>query len=402
MKFLKFDAAQCTLCGDCISKCPFAALTMEPHGIEVGETCKMCGVCVKSCPAGALRFEQKAGSADKDQWRDILIYGEQENGKLHPVVFELIGEARKLAARVSYKVKVVMVGKSGTRDNAQLLLPYGVDHVFVYEHDGFDGFKADCYADAVSDCIAQIQPSVVLIGATPLGRSLAPRLATRFHTGLTADCTMLDIRDNTDLVQIRPAFGGNIMAQILIADARPQFATVRYKVMERAEKVAHPAGTVELCRVSDDMARSRIELVSTAVIEHAKSVEEEEVLVAVGRGVTKESDMACAAELAKLLGGQLCYTRPMVENGYGDTAHQIGLSGRTVKPKLILTFGISGAIQFVAGMSGAECIVAVNNDPNALIFKAADYCVVDDLSAVLPKLVELVRSGKEEGSGVSV
>lgn len=402
MRFLKFDAAQCTLCGECLLKCPFSALTMEADGIEVGETCKMCGVCVKSCPEGAIRFEQKAGSADKSKWRDILIYGEQENGGLHPVVFELIGEAKKLAAKVNYQVKVVMIGAEGTGENAQKLLEYGVDRVYVYEHAGFDGFKADCYADAFSDCIAEIQPSVVLIGATPLGRSLAPRLSTRFHTGLTADCTMLDIRDNTDLVQTRPAFGGNIMAQILITDARPQFATVRYKVMDRAKRVEHPTGTIEHCRVSDDMVRSRIELVSREIIEHAKTIEEEEILIAVGRGVTKESDLALAGELARLLGGQLCYTRPMVENGYGDTAHQIGLSGRTVKPKLIFTFGISGAIQFVAGMSGADCIVAVNNDPNALIFKSADYCVVDDLGAVLQRLTELVRAGKEAGNGVSV
>lgn len=402
MRFLKFDAAQCSLCGDCISKCPFHALTMEAHGIEVGESCKMCGVCVKSCKAGAIRFEQKAGSADKSQWRDILIYGEQENGSVHPVVLELIGEARRLGAKVGYQVKVVMVGADGTEENAKRLPDYGVDHVYVYEHEGFDGFKADCYADAVADCIAEMQPSVVLIGATELGRSLAPRLATRFHTGLTADCTMLDIRSSTDLVQTRPAFGGNIMAQILITDARPQFATVRYQVMERAKPVDHPTGTVERRTVSDDMARSRIVVVSQSVIEHARTIEEEEVLVAIGRGVTRESDLAAAKELAELLGGQLCYTRPMVENGYGDTAHQIGLSGRTVKPKLILTFGISGAIQFVAGMSGAECIVAVNSDPDAQIFKAADYCVVDDLSAVLPKLVELVRAGKEAGDGVSV
>lgn len=402
MRFLKFDAAQCSLCGDCISRCPFGALAMEAQGIEVKETCKMCGVCVKSCPTGAIRFEQKAGSADKSQWRDILVYGEQENGRLHPVVFELVGEAKKLAAKVNYQVKAVMIGADGTEENARQLLQYGVDCVYVYEHDGFAGFKADCYADAAADCIAQIRPSVVLIGATPLGRSLAPRLATRFHTGLTADCTMLDIRDNTDLVQTRPAFGGNIMAQILITDARPQFATVRYKVMDRAKRVDHPTGEVVKCPVSDDMVRLRIELVSQEVIEHVKTIEEEEVLVAVGRGVTKESDLAAAAELAGLLGGQLCYTRPMVESGYGDTAHQIGLSGRTVKPKLILTFGVSGAIQFVAGMNGAECIVAVNNDPNALIFKAADYCVQDDLGAVLPRLVELVRAGKEAGNGVSV
>lgn len=387
MKLLKFDSDKCTLCRECINKCPFNALSMEASGIEVGETCKMCGVCVKTCKTGAIRFEQKAGSADKSAWRDILVYGEVENGKIHPVVIELIGEAKKLAAKVNYKVKVVMVGCKIDR-LAEKLLEYGVDKVYVYDHPGFEGFKVDCYTDAVSDCIAAIQPSVVLTGATPLGRSLAPRLATRFHTGLTADCTMLDIKDNTDLIQTRPAFGGNIMARILIADARPQFATVRYKVMEKAVKVENPTGAVEICKVTDDMARSRIEVIEQTVIDHVKTIEEEEILLVAGRGVTKEADVEKLEQIAKLLGGQLCFTRPMVENGYGDTLHQIGLSGRTVKPKLIMTFGVSGAIQFTAGMNGAETIVAVNNDPNALIFNVADYCLVEDLTAVIPRLIE--------------
>lgn len=389
MRFLKFDSKKCSLCRECISKCPFGALSMEAEGIEVGETCKMCGVCVKCCPEGAIRFEQKAGSADKSQWRDILVYGEQENGQVHPVVFELIGEARRLAAKVNYQVKAVLVGTTGTKENARELLSYGVDHVYVYEHPGFDGFKADCYADAVADCIAAMQPSVVLIGATPAGRSLAPRLATRFHTGLTADCTRLDIRDNTDLVQVRPAFGGNIMAQILITDARPQFATVRYKVMEKAKKVEHPTGTVEEVFVSEDMVRSRIEVIEQSVISRTKSIEEEEVLVVAGRGITKEQDLEHLKILAERLHGQLCFTRPMVEAGYGDTAHQIGLSGRSVKPKLIMTFGVSGAIQFTAGMSGAECILAVNNDPGAQIFQVADYCVVEDAGSVLYELLKM-------------
>lgn len=395
MRFLKYDKEKCTLCRACIEKCPFDALTMEETGIEVGAGCKMCGVCVKSCPEGAIRFEQKAGSANKSQWRDILIYGEQENGEIHPVVIELIGEAKKLAAKVNYKVKVVMPGAAGTKENAKKLLEYGVDEVLVYEHPDFWGFKVDCYTDTVADCIAAIQPSVVLIGATPLGRSLAPRLSTRFHTGLTADCTILDIRENSDMVQTRPAFGGNVMAQILITDARPQFATVRYKVMERAKKVENSTGVVTICQATDFMARSRIEIVSSELIKHDKTIEEEDVLIVAGRGVKKEADLQKLKELADILGGQLCYTRPMVEAGFGDTAHQIGLSGRTVKPGLIMTFGVSGAIQFTAGMQNAGCIVAVNNDSNAQIFNLADYCIVEDLSLMLQGLIDEIRNAKE-------
>jgi electron transfer flavoprotein alpha subunit len=201
------------------------------------------------------------------------------------------------------------------------------------------------------------------------------------------------MKENTDLVQIRPAFGGNIMAQILITDSRPQFATVRYKVMDKAEKVEHPTGKVTPCPVTDRMVKSRIEVLSAQVLEHVKSIEEEDILVVAGRGAEKAVEQL--GELAGLLGGQLCFTRPMVEAGYGDTAHQIGLSGRTVKPKVILTFGVSGAIQFTACMNGSECIVAVNQDAEAPIFKIASICIKDDLYQVLPALISELKNRKD-------
>lgn len=396
MEFLKFDKQKCNLCGLCLQRCPFGALSMEKNGIEVSSACRMCGLCVRACPEKAIRFEQRANTVDKSQWRDFLIFVEQERGDIHPVAYELLGEARKMAAKVDYKVNCVMVGGAGTKENAQKLLTYGADKVYVYEHPGFEGFRADCYTDAMADCIASTKPSSVLIGATSLGRSLAPRLATRFHTGLTADCTTLDIKPNTDMVQIRPAFGGNIMAQIAITRSRPQFATVRYRVMDAAQKVDKPTGEVVVCNVTDKMAESRIKIISSAVIDKQKSLEEEDIIVVAGRGVRGEKDVEMCRQLADALGGQLAFTRPMVENGFGDTAHQIGLSGRTVRPKLIITVGVSGAIQFSSCITGAECIVAINSDPEASIFKIAHYCIVDDLYQVVPRLTELVRNGKGE------
>ena len=396
MDFLKFDAAKCTLCGKCIDKCPFGALSIEAKGIAVGDACRMCGMCVRSCPEGAIRFEQRANTVDKSKWSDFLVYVEQERGDIHPVAFELIGEARKMARKVGYKVNCVLVGGEGTAENAKKLLPYGVDTVYVYEHPGFEGFRADCCADAVADCIAATKPSSVLIGATALGRSLAPRLSTRFHTGLTADCTTLDIEPSTDMVQIRPAFGGNIMAQIAIRRSRPQFATVRYRVMDRAERVQNPTGSVVKCTVTDDMARSRIRILSSEVIEKQKTIDEEDTLVVAGRGVRSEKDVEMCRRLAETLGGQLAFTRPMVENGFGDQMHQIGLSGRTVRPRLIITCGVSGAIQFTSCMKDAECIVAINSDPEAQIFKTAHYCIVDDLYQVVPRLTALVQNRKED------
>lgn len=396
MEFLRFDADKCSLCGVCVEKCPFGALKMERRGVKVGDNCRMCGICVRQCPEDALCFEQRAGEVDKSKWQDFLIYVEQERGDIHPVAYELIGEARKMAAKVGYKVNCVIVGSTGTRENAKKLLAYGADKVYVYEHPGFEGFKADCYTDAVADCISEIKPSSVLVGATALGRSLAPRLSTRFHTGLTADCTTLDIKENTDMVQIRPAFGGNIMAQISITRSRPQFATVRYRVMDRAAKVANPTGEIIIRKVTDHMVQSKIRVISSEIIARQKGLEEEDVIVVAGRGVRNEKDVDMCRELADALGGQLAFTRPMVENGFGDTAHQIGLSGRTVRPKLIITCGVSGAIQFTSCMKASECIVAINNDPEAQIFKAAHYCINDDLYKVVPKLTELIKNRKED------
>ncbi|MGI6012570.1 MAG: FAD-binding protein [Ruminococcus sp.] len=403
MEFLTFDADVCTLCGQCVEVCPFGALNIEKQGITVGDTCRMCGLCVRQCPERAIHFEQRANEVDKNQWKDFLIYVEQEQGVIHPVAFELIGEAHKMASKMGYKVNCVITGGEGTVKNAHSLLEYGVHKVYAYEHKELEHFRADCYTDVIADCIAATKPSAVLIGATELGRSLAPRLSTRFHTGLTADCTQLDIKPNSDMVQIRPAFGGNIMAQIAISKSRPQFATVRYRVMDRAQRIEKHFGEVIVCQVNDKMATSRIEVISSEVMEKKKSLEEEEIIVVAGRGAQSETGVALCRKLAQALGGQLAFTRPMVENGYGDTAHQIGLSGRTVRPRLIITCGVSGAIQFTSCMNGSECIVAINKNPEAQIFKTAHFCLVDDLYQVVPRLTELIEKRKEDGeNGVSL
>ncbi len=398
MSCITLDTKTCNLCGLCVEKCPFASLLISTEGIEVKESCRMCGVCVKLCPQKSLAFSQTPiqDSDIKSHWRGILVFVEQELGEIHPIAYELIGEAQKLAEKVGYEVCAVLIGAEGTRQNAEKLTSYGVSNVFYYEHAGFYGFKADCYADAMADCIAQYRPSTVLVGGTAIGRSLAPRLSTRFRTGLTADCTKLEMLENTDLVQIRPAFGGNIMAKILISSARPQFATIRYRVMDKAHKVKEPFAKVTAMPVPDDMVKSGVEVLSIERLPEVKSIEEEDILVVAGRGMKNAEGVTLARRLAEVLGGQLCFTRPMTEGGFGENAKQIGLSGRTVRPKLIITCGVSGAIQFTAGMNGSECIVAINQDPNALIFKVANYCLVEDAFAVLPSLIKKLENMQKE------
>ena len=396
MSFLKFDMEKCTLCGICVRQCPFQGLSIESNGIEVNDKCRLCKLCVRACPTDAISLEQRSDSFDKSEWKDFLIFVEQVQGEIHPVAAELIGEAEKMASKVGFRVNCVIVGGEGTSGNAEKLLRWGVDTVYVYEHRELAAFRADVYTDVLSDLISEIRPCSVLVGGTALGRSLAPRLSTRFHTGLTADCTSLDILENTDMVQIRPAFGGNIMAQIAISHSRPQFATVRYRVLDRAKVVEKPSGKVVIRPVTDLMVRSRIRVLSAEAIKKVRTIEEEDILVVAGRGARNEAGVELCRKLAEALGGQLAFTRPMVENGFGDQAHQIGLSGRTVRPKLIITCGVSGAIQFTTCMSGADCIVAVNTDPEAQIFNAAHYCITGDLFEVVPALTELVSSRKED------
>ena len=377
----------CDSCGDCVKECPFAAIVMEDGYPIINAACKVCGICVKKCGKDALIIIDAAReSVDKDAWRGILIYGEMSGEKLHPVARELMGKALELAGKVGCEVYAVVMG-GDTGEAARELLSYGAGKVLTYEHEIFRYFKADVFAAAFSDAIDHIKPSVVLTGATSVGRSLAPRVSTRCRTGLTADCTALDITDETDLVQIRPAFGGNIMAQIITPRSRPQFATVRYKVMDEAP-LTEPRGEIVPMPVTGSMINSGIEVVSVERKPPSENISEAEILVVGGKGLKTQADLEMVKALAAKLKGQYAVTRPLVEAGWAPQSRQIGLSGRTVKPKLLLTFGVSGAVQFTAAMRDSECIFAVNSDANAPIMNIAHYGVVGNLYEILPGLLE--------------
>ncbi len=391
MGSLLIDNSKCNLCGKCVSQCPFAAIRLESGKIIINNACKLCKLCIKNCPAGAIDLpKQTTSEVDKDAWNGILVYVEHIDGVIHPVTFELIGKARELAAGIGHPVYALLMG-ADVLEQANQLLDYGVDRVLVYQEEALRHFRVDLYSNIFEDCINEYQPSIVLVGATSVGRSLAPRVAARFRTGLTADCTHLEVRPNTDLVQIRPAFGGNIMAQIVTTRTRPQFATVRYKVMEQASCLRKPEGKVIQCVLNPGRLKSGLKVINTALREKQESISDAEVLVVAGRGLKNPSDLGMLEELAGLLKGQLACTRPLVEAGWLPYTKQIGLSGRTVKPKLIITCGVSGAIQFTACMSAAEQILAINQDRNAPIFKVAHYAILGNIYKIVPSLIDKVK-----------
>ncbi|WP_026478935.1 electron transfer flavoprotein subunit alpha [Alkaliphilus transvaalensis] len=375
-----------------IKLCPFNAIEDNNGVVEINAACKLCMICVKKGPEGAFVFqEDEKIEIDKSKWTGVAVYVDHLEGEIHPVTLELIGKAKELAAKINHPVYAVFIGKE-VKDKAEELLHYGVDEVFVYDNPELKDFRIEPYTAAFEDFIEKVQPSIVLVGATTLGRSLAPRVAARFKTGLTADCTILDVKENTDLVQIRPAFGGNIMAQIITPNHRPQFATVRYKIFNAPEKIDTFDGKITLCELPQERFESKINVLKIKQKELEENISDAEVIIVAGRGIKKEKDLEMINELAHALGAQVAVTRPLIEAGWGDPRKQIGLSGRTVRPKLIITCGVSGAVQFKAGMLNSEYIFAINEDPSAPIFDVAHYGIVGDIYEVIPSLLEKIKS----------
>ncbi|HWQ73137.1 MAG TPA: FAD-binding protein [Desulfitobacteriaceae bacterium] len=375
--------------------CPFSAISYENGRLDISAACKMCKICIKKGPQGIIELvEDEEISLNKDEWRGIAVYTEHHKGEIHNVTLELIGKARELARVTGHPVYALMIG-SEIKEKARKLLRYGVDKVFVYDYPELADFKIDIYTNAFSDFIEKVKPSSIMVGATNLGRTLAPRVAARQRTGLTADCTRLEMKKNSDLVQIRPAFGGNIMAQIVTPKHRPQFCTVRYKIFSAPAPLEQFSGEIVLMELPARQLQSVFSILSIEDKPREVDISEAEIIVAAGRGLKSKDDLALLEELAKLLGGVLACTRPLIENGWFDPKRQIGLSGRTVKPKLIIAAGISGAVQFVAGMRSSDCIIAINQDENASIFDVAHYGLCGDLYEIIPQLLEMIR--KERG-----
>jgi len=381
----------CTGCESCIPACPFGALSMKEGIAVVDEKCTFCGACVDVCPVSAITLEkeEKAVTIDPGAYKNVWVFIEHEHGKVSTVSFELLGEGRKLADALGCHLCGMIFG-DGVEGFVKEAIAYGAETVYVTESPILEQYRADPYACAAVNLIRKYKPEIVLFGATTQGRDFAGTVATTLEVGLTADCTGLDIDPETKyLRQTRPAFGGNIMATILdYPNYRPQMSTVRPKVFAMPQRDDSRKGEV----IREPLPMTE-EQVRTKVLEFIKGAEavnlvDAEIIVSGGRGVGNAENFKVIRELAEVLGAAVGASRATVDAGWISYEHQVGQTGRTVRPKIYIASGISGAIQHLAGMRTSDIIVAINKDPEAPIFKIATYGIVGDLFTVIPMLKE--------------
>lgn len=392
--YIKVNRDLCSGCEACLQSCPYDAIVMKEGKAEITELCQLCRACLSVCPEGAISEVKEASDAKETaQGRGVWVFAEQRDGKIAGVSLELLGAGKGLAQKLGTELSAVLFG--GTADDALELIRWGADKVFYCSDPLLSAFNDEPYAALLSKLIVEQKPEIVLTGATPIGRSFFPRVAAKLRAGLTADCTALEIDEETkNLLQIRPAFGGNIMATIFCPHARPQMATVRPRVMKRGEYDAARKG--EIVQVSAKGIASRTKVVETVkeVSETAINLQDANIIVAGGRGMGGEKGFQLLYELAEVLGASVAASRAAVDEGWIPYRHQVGQTGKTVGPKLYFACGISGAVQHLVGMQSSDIIIAINRNPEAPIFSVATYGIVGDAAEIVPMLTRKIREIK--------
>ncbi len=388
------DPDQCTGCQICIPTCPFNAIEMQEDKAYINEACTLCGACIESCPMQAIVRTADKKDADETKsvtdltaYRNVWIFAEQRGGEIQSVTYELLGEGRKLADIRKQDLCAVLFG-NGIRDKANELLHFGADIVYYVDHPIFENFQDDPYSECLANLVRQFKPEMILCGATNIGRSFIPQVAVKLETGLTADCTGFDIEpDLGNLMQTRPAFGGNIFATIATRRHRPQLATVRHKVMKPAVRTDTPRGKVIEVAMPEPAKISRTRFISRFEdLEETVNLAEADIIVSGGRGLGDPKYFDLIRDLARVLGGAVGSSRAAVDAGWIPYSHQVGQTGKTVCPKLYIACGISGAVQHLVGMRSSDVIVAINKDPEAPIFKVATFGIVGDLHEIVPAM----------------
>lgn len=402
------DPNLCRGCGKCVKGCGFGALKMvdAPNANKAGKlaevdaaACRACGACVAACPFKAISETKRKvyGTDNAEQYKDVWVFAEQRCGEIADVAYELLAKGLELKAQRGDGARLcaVLLGHGLADAMKQSLVASGADVVYAVDDPALAEYEANVYVDALSQLIERHRPEVVLAGATAIGRAFFARVAVRVRTGLTADCTMLKVEStkNRDigamqmlLHQTRPAFGGNIMATIMTPNHRPQMATVRPKVFKKS--APDPSRTGQTLVEALQLIAPQTKILEKRRDADAIDVSAYDVLVAGGRGMKKGENFKMLFRLAELLGGEVACSRACVDMGWCPVSRQVGQTGKTVAPRLYLCFGISGAIQHLEGIRGADVVVAVNSDPNAPIFGVADLGIVGDLFEILPALIK--------------
>jgi electron transfer flavoprotein alpha subunit len=390
---IQIDLEKCTGCGSCVPVCPFGVIELVDDKACIKEGCNLCGACVDACTFEAIRIE-KVDQKVSEGFRGVWAFAEQRHGSLKSVAYELVSEGRKLADKLGTELAAVCIGHN-VRDIEQLIA-CGADKVYLADDPALADHQEDYYTALLVDLINRYKPEILLAGATAMGRSFIPRVASILYTGLTADCTGLDIDPGTKLLlQTRPTFGGNVMATIMCQARRPQMATVRPHVFKRAKPDSARKGQIIKVDFKKESVTARTRLVKFIEdLSEKVKLDEAEIIVSGGRGLGKPENFKLIKELADVLGAAVGSSRPPVDEGWISYSHQVGQTGKTVCPKLYIACGISGSVQHLAGMGTSECIIAINEDPNAPIFQVATYGIVGDLFKVVPMLTEKLKRSR--------
>ncbi|HUI90995.1 MAG TPA: electron transfer flavoprotein subunit alpha [Chitinivibrionales bacterium] len=390
------DIEKCIGCSLCVRACSQSAITVTGKKAVIDlAKCNLCAACVEACKkyrAITITKEVSARAASTADYKNVAVFIEQRDGAVAGVSYEMLGEGRKLADRLGEKLVAVLLG-SGMSKQAEDLVKFGADKVVYYDSEKLKNFQDDGYGQLVAEFIGNEKPSIVLAGATAIGRSFVPKVAARVWGGLTADCTKLEIdTEKRLLLGTRPAFGGNLMATIICPHHRPQIATVRHKVMKQAQKNDGRTGEVVVNTVDDACLCIRTKIVNVVKeVESTKNIAEADIIVSGGRGMQDPKNLALLKELAEVLGGAVGASRAAVDAGWIPYAHQVGQTGKTVCPKLYIACGISGSVQHMAGMQSSEYIIAINKDPGADIFQIANLGIVGDALEILPQLTKAFK-----------
>jgi len=380
---------KCIGCRLCVKACLFGGIAVDNKIPVLTDQCTGCGACVEVCRAGAIvATGEKTGPVHNlELYRGVWVIAEQRESSIQPVSFELLGKGRELADARKAELCGVVLGQD-VKELSAGLIQHGADRVFVADAPFLKDYRTAPYERIISGLIEKHKPEIILLGATTTGRDLAPRLANRLKTGLTADCTGLEISGDGMLLQTRPAFGGNIMATIYTPRHRPQMATVRPGVMH-STLLSGRSGETVMVEAEEKPSDSVVQVLKKVAKEQGTvCLEKADIIVSGGRGLGDPKNFHLIESLARALEGQVGASRAVVDMGWISHDHQVGQTGKTVRPRIYIACGISGAVQHLAGMQGSDLIIAINKDPHAPIFQAAHFALVGDMHKIIPELIQ--------------